>query len=168
MKVNYSGRTEEDLIEMTMRMYKARSGRKDKDGVKKDGAEFKFMDAAAYLSNFPKFGGLSNEAEGTAIKEAMRPSSPRSGFDSDEEVVSYIRPRGVKAVKKEQYRKKIAERKAGSQVKKQENIDQSTKAMHRLADGQERDRRAERNYRLLQMLPKESAPYKAIVEAMLT
>lgn len=46
---------------------------------------------------------------------------------------------------------------------KKKNMEKRTKAMNRLEDGQERDILAERNYRLLQMLPKDSEPYTSIV-----
>lgn len=167
MNGNNSGRTEEELMEMAMKLFQARAGKVGKDGVKQDACAFKFLAAANYLSDFPKFGGLTAEAEETAIKEAMKSSSSRSGFDSNEEVIKYTRPKGVKAVKKEMYRKKTAENKNRSEKHKQNNWEKSTRAMHRLANGQERDRRAERNYRLLQNLPNECAAHKEIMAAML-
>lgn len=46
-----------------MEFFRAREGRNDKDGDKKEEIEFKFVSVALFLSEFPKFGGFSAEAE---------------------------------------------------------------------------------------------------------
>lgn len=52
--------------------YKLISGRDSKDGERNNATEFKYLSAENYLAAYPKFGGLSAEAERFAISEDMR------------------------------------------------------------------------------------------------
>lgn len=56
-----SGATDVDTDELTMRLYCAREGRKDKDGQDVYEMPFKYREAADFLSQHPKFGGRSEE-----------------------------------------------------------------------------------------------------------
>lgn len=164
MKGNNSGRTDEELMEMTMTYYKFKAGRTMPNGERKDSAEFKYMEAATFLSDYPKFGGISEEEEDKAIKGAMQPEINSS---SKEDEGKYKRPKGVKAMRREVFKKKGIEKKENERKLKQKNIQETNKIMNRLAISQERDRRAERNFRLMQMLPKESDRFKELFKLML-
>lgn len=63
MKGNNSGRTDEELMEMALKYYRVKLGRTMPIGERKDGEQFKFLDAENFLSDYPKFGGLSEEEE---------------------------------------------------------------------------------------------------------
>ena len=161
---NNSGRTEEELIEMTMTLYKVKGGRILPNGERKDCVEFKYVDAARYLADYPKFGGITEEEEGRAIKDAMKPGGTSPSKDED---VPYKRPKGVKTQRREQFKIKVNERKELDRNQKQKNLENSTKAMNRLATCQERERRGERNFRLMKLLSKDSEQYKRLLNLMM-
>lgn len=61
MKGKNSGRTEEALMEISMTYNRLKVRRKMPNGERNNGAEFKYLEAAKFLNDYQKFGGLCEE-----------------------------------------------------------------------------------------------------------
>lgn len=61
MKRNNSGCIDEELMEMKMTYYIIKEEIKMQNVERKDGTEFKYLETVTFLSDYPKFGGLSEE-----------------------------------------------------------------------------------------------------------
>lgn len=91
-----NGTTEVDMEDITMRLYCAGAGLKEKDGKDVYVMPFKYRGAAEVFSQHPKFGRRSEKEE-----KALRDSSMRWGESSDSGNTGGMttigkRPRGMK------------------------------------------------------------------------
>lgn len=89
------------------------------------------MEAATFLSQYPKLCGLSEEEEFNAIKETMVPEINSSSKDDE---VKYKRPVGAKSIRRELFRKKGEENKESDRMQEQHNFEKSTKSINRLVN----------------------------------
>lgn len=179
-----SGMKSFNLEEMEIHLYCSRPVEKDKDGEIQFAPPFKFVDASEFLSSHPKFGGKNDEdilkyisatSYGSTRKRNQGSNTSGPGVLCDDSLseeryfivsASSKKPIGSKRMKKEHERSKKEEQFIRKFFHIHEEMKATNDIMRRMADGCDVERKAEREYRLLQVLPPYSSKYKAIIDRM--
>lgn len=161
-----SGQTQEGLDKIVMQLYCSRNKRVDAEGIERHATPFKYVSVADFLERYPKFGGLA--VEGTRSEtERGRKRSGAVVLGSDEDGggrSSAGRPRGIKATKREEYRKQREDVMTERLGSISDGLERSSAALERIATTQEKGTEQDGDFMLLQVLPRGSPEYNAVLQ----